>query len=284
MPAGRPPIIVIGAHRSGTSVFTQMLEAMGVFMGWKQDMNDEATFFKAVNEWVLRSAGGSWDNPAPSLRYSDADHKVIADYLGDLLASPRSVTYLGSRSLRHRDPRRLTEPWGWKDPRNTFTLPIWLELMPDARVVHVVRNGIDVANSLKVRADVIYGGRLEKARRRKSLRAVSWMRPKRGGFVDSVRASTLGGAFEIWEEYVDRGHEMVSLLPEDRAMEIRFEDLVADPSAVLERAAAIIGGPGLDLSAATRLGDSSRSLAYRDDPVLSEFAASVADRLHARGY
>jgi hypothetical protein len=38
--------------------------------------------------------------------------------------------------------------WGWKDPRNSITLPVWLKLFPDARVIHIVRNGVDVAESL----------------------------------------------------------------------------------------------------------------------------------------
>ncbi|MBW1793701.1 MAG: sulfotransferase [Deltaproteobacteria bacterium] len=38
--------------------------------------------------------------------------------------------------------------WGWKDPRTTLTLPLWLKLFPKARIIHVIRNGIDSALSL----------------------------------------------------------------------------------------------------------------------------------------
>jgi hypothetical protein len=42
-------------------------------------------------------------------------------------------------------------PWGWKDPRNTFLLPIWLEIFPNAKIIHIYRNGLDIAKSLAVR-------------------------------------------------------------------------------------------------------------------------------------
>ena len=42
---GRPPIVIIGMHRSGTSIVTRMLEQLGLFVGKKKDMNHEALFF-----------------------------------------------------------------------------------------------------------------------------------------------------------------------------------------------------------------------------------------------
>jgi GT2 family glycosyltransferase len=38
--------------------------------------------------------------------------------------------------------------WGWKDPRNSLTLPFWKVVLPDLKVVACVRNPLDVASSL----------------------------------------------------------------------------------------------------------------------------------------
>ncbi len=44
-----------------------------------------------------------------------------------------------ARSNRYKRTNGL-KAWGWKDPRNTFTLPMWLSIFPKARVLHVLRN------------------------------------------------------------------------------------------------------------------------------------------------
>ena len=38
--------------------------------------------------------------------------------------------------------------WGWKDPRTTITFPIWLQVFPKAKILHILRNGVDVAISI----------------------------------------------------------------------------------------------------------------------------------------
>ena len=31
--------------------------------------------------------------------------------------------------------RDIPFPWGWKDPRNSITLPLWLRLYPEAKII-----------------------------------------------------------------------------------------------------------------------------------------------------
>ena len=59
--------------------------------------------------------------------------------------------FLGwKRYLAYRSLERFDQPWGWKDPRNVFTLPLWLRVFPEAKIIYIVRNGVDVAASLLV--------------------------------------------------------------------------------------------------------------------------------------
>src|SRR5437764_14890608 len=41
--------------------------------------------------------------------------------------------------------------WGWKEPRTTLFAPCWLELVPGARILHVVRNPLAAARSIQNR-------------------------------------------------------------------------------------------------------------------------------------
>lgn len=62
---GVRPVLVIGMHRSGTTMLTQMLEGLGLFVGQKTDNYDEAHFFAVLNRWLFRQSGATWQTPEP---------------------------------------------------------------------------------------------------------------------------------------------------------------------------------------------------------------------------
>lgn len=272
-------------HRSGTSMVTRALEQMGLFVGVKKEVNHEATFFLNLNEWLMRQAGGAWDHPAPVLDlWADARLRaVVLDYLRGALAAPRAVSFLGlGRYLAHRSPARLTVPWGWKDPRNTFTLPFWLELFPTARVIHVRRHGVDVAQSLLVRREQLLDEGIRNFRRHRHLYLLLG---KRVGFTDSPSCATLEAGLALWEEYLDRAALHMAGLGE-RALEVRYEEILAEPQRYLELLARFAGvtPDAAAIAVATRGLDGSRAYAYRGDGALMELARAAAVRLQAYGY
>jgi hypothetical protein len=229
---GLPPVIVIGMHRSGTGMMTRALESLGLFVGKDRDENHESIFFQKINDWLLRQCGGSWDHPQPIshlLRNAEIRRATTAYIRHVLLTSPRAVSFLGwMRYAFTRDISRLKVPWGWKDPRNTFTLPLWLDLFPDARVVHIRRHGVDVANSLVKR------GRSQSLAQKvyNNTPILHWFRVKKGSFVMSPRCDSVRGAYSLWEEYVEQAEKHVLGL-QDRAFELTFEDLIAQPQSVV---------------------------------------------------
>lgn len=215
-------------HRSGTSLLSRLLESLGLFLGKTKDENHEAIFFQSINEWLLRQTGAAWDNPGP-LRYlldnPEIREKTVEYIRRYLLGSPRTLPYLGWMNyLRQRRISGLSQPWGWKDPRNTFTLPVWLDIFPNAKIIHLHRSGIDVALSLRRR------GRRECQLQQlyRSLPWMHWIRPKRGGFVQSLRCDQLDSGLALWREYIEQAERHVSFLKE-RAFEISFEELVREP-------------------------------------------------------
>ena len=139
-------VCVLGMHRSGTSLLSEMLLRAGLELGPAWEMlgagpsNPRGHFenrrFTWINDRVLAAFDGSWDHP-PALP---------ADWLRD----PRL-------DETRRDARRLLasvppeRPYGWKDPRNSLVVPFWRELVPRLQFIIVLRAPLAVARSLERR-------------------------------------------------------------------------------------------------------------------------------------
>lgn len=288
MSVATPPVIIIGMHRSGTSLLTRVLQQAGFFMGLGASRNEEAAFTNAVNAWLLRQASAYWDRPEPmdELLADEDARPILLDYMRGIVNGPAALRFLGpTRWLRARGFAGMAEPWGWKDPRNTWTLPLWLELFPDARVLHIVRHGVDVAESLRVRRQQAVADGAARYRRRRFWYRINPLAPKRRGFGQQPRCRTLAGGFSLWEAYMARARVHVSALG-DRALELRYEDLLHDPARELRRALRFCDCH-LDeqyLAAVGARFDAARAFAWQHDARLRDFATVMDDRLDRFGY
>jgi len=284
-PEARPPVIIVGMHRSGTSMVIRMLEALGLFVGERKDPNHEALFFQRINEWLLRQSGGTWDYPK-GFHYLLENREVrvlAADYIRYLMKTPRVISFLGWRKyLRYHVPSNLDIPWGWKDPRNTYTLPLWLDLFPDAKIIHIYRHGVDVANSLKTRNDMVFAREKILYEKRKPF---YFFIPKSGGFTDTIRCSSLEGGFSLWEEYLNEAKVNMHNI-KCRAMQIKYEDFLAKPYEILKSLMSFcdITASDTDISEVIRQVKKDRAFAYRSNPELKAFADRVAERLRVFEY
>lgn len=206
------PLIVMGMHRSGTSLVAGILHAAGVHMGADRNSHDESYFFRGLNDVVFGAAHASWDWPlalAP-LFADDATCEALGAELARRCASSETRAYLGWRRwIRGGGLAGQAQPWGWKDPRNTCTLPFWLQVFPSARVVNVYRDGVDVVASLVTRE-----------------------RRRRGRLDSAVRSSRCldpDRAFELWAEYVEVSLDVTEDLPPSRVRDVRYENLLEKP-------------------------------------------------------
>ena len=282
----RNPVIFIGMHRSGTSMLGQLLENLGMFFGTQKDENNEALFFQDLNEWLLSQCGGRWDYPAPFNEYFWRNDDIVkwSDiYLRNLLASPRSIQFLGLRRFLSGRMNSLNGPWGWKDPRNTFTLPLWLKIFPNAKVVSIERNGVDVAQSLFAREIKVLK---EAPGFYQRYRAVFFLHPRRAGFAHSPRCLSLEDAFSLWQEYTTQADAVIASLPRERVLSLRYEDVLSEPVKWLTQTAAFcdIEASNAQIEATAKSIRADRAQAYESDPELRTFAAAHAEILAARGY
>ncbi|MEX0852350.1 MAG: sulfotransferase [Bauldia sp.] len=117
-------------------------------------------------------------------------------------------------TLLKRIQLAANEPLVLKSPPNTARLGTLLRLLPDARFIHIARHPFDVYPST--------------LRMLKTLAAVQGLHnpPRLDGWASEYVLSTFERMFDAYER--DR-----QLIPSNRLVEIRYEDLVVDPKGVL---------------------------------------------------
>ena len=245
-----PPLIVIGMHRSGTSMVVGMLHKLGVYMDpemldsevsgqlqserSRTDGYGEAVAFRLANEAVMRRANADWQYPEQFLERRDLP--AFAKGCNQLLNIAAS-TSLQSDYL-DKYPGRAPQLWGWKDPRTSLTLPYWLKLFPEARLLHVRRDPEAVIKSLQKRdievaaaaAQAPLPSSLERLRNALTHPAVLADAVKRRlGIPVAVRAPMKHSDWlHLTEIYVDECLKYVGHLP--GYLEINYEAILRDPN------------------------------------------------------
>jgi hypothetical protein len=274
MRVARQPVIILGMHRSGTSMVSQLLGQLGLFVGRKLQDDHESTFFLEINDQIMRRVSAAWDYPRPILDFLACEEAVrmTATALAADLGSRRISGFLRGGNLES-----LTMPWGWKDPRTVFTLPLWLRLFPAARLVCITRNGIDVAKSLMVREAKLLAIRQQRFDQRMTKRSFR-SHLDRAGFKGSPRCLTLRGGFELWTEYVQQAEANLSCLT-NPILQLRYEDILNDPATHLHQMADFCElEPGAAaIKASVSQIDTSRALAFTADPASAAMYEAVRE-------
>jgi Sulfotransferase family len=169
----RPPVFVIGSPRSGTTLLRLMLDSHPAI-----SCGEETHFLRDLEtivgrNWALVATYGlsrEW--------WLERIRALYGEFQAEVLA----------RSGKTR--------WAEKDPTYTLHLDFIEELFPDARFIHLMRDGHDVVASFRDR----------------------W------GYKSAARA-----ARSEWARYVRAAQMLGERLPPERFLEVRYEHLVADP-------------------------------------------------------
>lgn len=278
----RQPVIIMGMARSGTSLIAGLLQRLGLFLGQRKfGADEEAALFYRLNQILLRRIHGEFDNPAPMryfLRNNSAVEMTVKCLAADV-ASCRIIGYLGLKQfLKYRSLARYDKPWGWKDPLNVFTLPLWLQLFPQAKIIYIVRNGVDVASSLAELHGAITAKR--QIRNQKKSGVLSRRRNvELYGFKGAARCLSLEGSFSLWEEFVSQAEETLARIPNARKA-IGFENFLADPKSHLLDLCRFCELAEVSESAIDEVAkrvDVNRSRGFRSTPALASFYDSIKE-------
>ena len=96
------PFVVIGMHRSGTSLVSRILDKSGIMMGKDLQTDHESKFFIQLNKWIYQNAGADWARPKALeelIDYAPA-RKQVEEYLRIRIASSSSKKFSG-RNLKN---------------------------------------------------------------------------------------------------------------------------------------------------------------------------------------
>lgn len=145
-----PLILVVGMHRSGTSLLGSILQAIGVSTPGELipgDVNNPEGYFERrdvtdLQEQLLIQLGRWW----PSA-------EGVLELPPEWLLQPCTRQFLDQlQAILAAESRRQDGPWAIKDPRTSLLLPLWRrvcgELRIPLRLLLAVRDPAEVAASL----------------------------------------------------------------------------------------------------------------------------------------
>jgi len=204
------PIFVVGHPRSGTTLLRLMLDAHprivippeGHLVSLLRraerkygSLSDPSNFGELLERLLHKQRMAEWE-----LDIEDARRRCMQ---GEHSARGVLASLMSIWTDRTGKPR-----WGEKTPGTYRFIPEVNQWFPDCQVVHIVRDGRDVA--------------------------VSCLTPPFSDQYDK------GNVYEVavrWRDSVRRGRHAAGLLGPKRYFELRYEDLTADPEAMLRRIA-----------------------------------------------
>ncbi len=243
----RPPVLILGAHRSGTSATAHALQLLGLQIGQHLDSHFEPYSLQRVHEDYLRRVGARWFEPRPFLEHIETHHG-LRDCVNYLRAQSSGKLF-GYRNNAEgfwmRARIRFGAAWGWKEPRTTLFAPAWLEIFPNAKLLHVVRDPRAAAESIRARE----------------------LKFQAAGDAPSGKIDNIDFATDLVLTYIEAG-ERLARSPNYRR--VHFEDLQANPPYVLRELAEFcdLSLDELEAAAATIRSGNARSTTTKiDNPI-----------------
>jgi len=133
-------IVILGMHRSATSLVAGGIHKFGVPLGTKLIPADssnpkghwEDNDFRFLNDDILKSAGGSWHDPPSEMAIMAQKEKY-------------------NLRIKTLIEKKQQEIWGWKDPRTTLTIKLFVPHLENPHFICCFRNPVEVAKSLQKR-------------------------------------------------------------------------------------------------------------------------------------
>jgi hypothetical protein len=131
-------LLITGMYRSGTSMIANHLQNCGVYLGdnlHPGDVGNPRGYFEDVGILGLHEELLAWSH----LSIFPTSHKQ--------LRRPIPCQY-EAKARQLLQGRARSDGWGWKECRTTLFLDLWRGVIPDLRILFLVRNPLSVVDSL----------------------------------------------------------------------------------------------------------------------------------------
>jgi len=213
---GCTPFFIVGSGRCGTTLLRRILLASPeVYIppeNWSLGgMISDFRYYRWLMPWKALVFLSMGRHITGSQRWFDSPPTGLRKQLLSLPESQRSLARMIDETYRYhgREQNATFESWGDKTPMNVNHMEAILAVFPEAKFIHLIRDGADVVHS--------------------------WS--KLGRYEDDLR-----GAVERWEEAIEKAGEFKSSKPE-RLLEIKYEELVKRPRKVTRKVCMHTGIP-----------------------------------------
>ncbi|MGA8493244.1 MAG: sulfotransferase [Terriglobales bacterium] len=206
----KPPVFIVGCPRSGTSYLYHLLLSAGGFAQFRTQMNVFDVLEPIYGNLGIGKNKTRMINAWLKTKAFDCSGLHADEIRAKVLSQCTSASDFLRIVMEDIARKQGVERWIDSTPTNIPHLLRIKKDFPDARIIHIIRDGRDVALSLDKRG---------------------WSRP-----LPWDRARRLLAAGLYWEWIVRKGRKFGSLLQPDY-MEVRYEDLVRGPSQTLDRLA-----------------------------------------------
>jgi LPS sulfotransferase NodH len=210
MPRGSAPVFVVGCPRSGTTLLYNMLLSSGNFAVYLAESNVFNLLVPRFGDLSVRANRekliDAWLN-SKLFRASFLEAGTIREKLSSGCNSGGDFLRIAMEEMARVQG---VQRWADNSPEELLHMREIKKQLPDALFIHMIRDGRDVSLSLDARPQ-------------------KWVRPFRWDLKDSLLVT---GVF--WEWIVQGGIQQGKTLGADY-IEVRFEDLQADPHATLAR-------------------------------------------------
>ncbi|MDQ7058492.1 MAG: sulfotransferase [Ghiorsea sp.] len=207
------PFFIMGSGRCGSTLLRRMLEA-------NPDIHipPESYVLGEVGRLFMRNRQMDWHHLVnlvlSTFEYQhefdkfNIDMRGLVHQLWQLPEHQRSLAEILDALYRYHGKQtgQSFTLWGDKTPKNTFELDMLIRIFPQAKFVHLLRDGVDVAASFVSR-----------------------------GLMDNMLS-----AAKHWQTSVLISREFMQQYPE-QCIEVRYEDLVATPEQALKRLSDFLG-------------------------------------------
>ena len=215
------PTFIIGCGRSGTTVLGELLgrHPMLAYLHEPRDI------------WQIEPRTEVWNT-----RAAEQGGRLV---LGAADARPTAGARIArafAAEVRLQGATRLVE----KLPINSFRIGYLDALFADAQFIHMMRHGLEVARSIAKLAAP--GGWFGHGEYKWRLLADLARERGDGPLVDLCTTDELRGLLE-WRLSILAAHGALQGLPGERWIEVRYEDLVAEPLKLCERLESFLGLP-----------------------------------------
>ena len=255
------PVFMIGCARSGTSILTKLLSLHADILNYSE-------------------ANDVWDPEGYPWRFSRRETPPI-------WVDPGAFTERWWRETKPRGTEiaALFGAYQWltrrdcflnKSPLNTFRIPHLLEMFPEARFVHIVRDGRATVSSLAIK---------------QNNKIQAWPAPFEAAGLDGAFEDLVSKLAVFWRtnlEEVARQDEQCRLTERNKLLEVTYEGLCEDKRAVLKAIASYLR---LDMARFSprvwQIELSNQNHKWRsqlDETVATQMLSLIGEPLAARGY